>query len=52
MKYHYERNYCNCHPETCCCHDYKIMLGREKIATAFDEKAAIGLVSRLNKEVS
>jgi hypothetical protein len=20
-----EINYCNCHPETCCCHDYKIV---------------------------
>ena len=50
VKYSYERNYCSCHPETCCCHGYKIMLDEEKIATAFDKEAAEKLVAHLNKE--
>lgn len=50
MKFHYEKNYCSCHPETCCCHDFKIMHGKEKVATAFDEEKAKKLVELLNKE--
>jgi hypothetical protein len=50
MKYYYERNFCSCHPETCCCHNYKIMFDKTKVATAFDEEAAKDTVDKLNKE--
>ena len=35
LMYKIEGNYCNCHPETCCCNNYKITFNGDKIGTAY-----------------
>lgn len=45
-----KRNYCNCHPETCCCDPYKVVDDSGKtIATFYDKSDAKRLVDMLNK---
>jgi hypothetical protein len=33
-------NYCNCHPETCCCNDWAVYSGNKKVNTFFDRAKA------------
>lgn len=55
-------NWCNCHPETCCCSDYAIVNEQgEKITTVYSEAEGntyiIGLIAikkenkKLNKQL-
>lgn len=34
--YTINRNYCNCHPETCCCLKYSIFNGSVHVKNSFD----------------
>ena len=45
-----EVNHCSCHPETCCCKDWKVTdtSGRLKKLTAFDQEEAKDLARILN----
>jgi hypothetical protein len=42
-------NWCNCHPETCCCNDWAIVTNRDtKHSTHFDQTQAINIAEALN----
>ncbi len=50
--YEVKRNWCNCHPETCCCNDWvlKDPTGK-KVTTFFNREDAITLANKLNKGI-
>jgi hypothetical protein len=49
MTYYVERNYCNCHPETCCCNGYAIYSNTdEKIGSYFSKKDAEIVCNEMN----
>jgi len=39
---------CICHPETCCCEDYQILLDGKAVAKTSDYFAGLSLVQRAN----
>jgi hypothetical protein len=49
MKYTLETMYCNCHPKTCCCPKYAIMLGMDIVMSTDDYVRAEGFCGMLNK---
>lgn len=52
-KFKVEPNYCDCHPETCCCNRWKLVdeTGR-MVTTFFAEKDAIYIANLLNRRVT
>lgn len=49
MHYSVEKNYCNCHPETCCCNPYKIVdTNGEKFETFYTKEKAQIVANALN----
>lgn len=49
-KFTFKENYCDCHPETCCCDDYIIMMGDVKVGTLSDYERVKEVLEILNKE--
>lgn len=50
MKYKVVSNSCGCHPETCCCPDYRIIDEEgNRVAGGMDDKAMEKLVKQANK---
>lgn len=45
-------NWCNCHPETCCCDDYVIWDTKKnkKLMTIFNLSTAEHVIKKLNKK--
>lgn len=51
MKYRVERNYCNCHPETCICNPWNVVSPEgDKMSTHYNKDDADKLVKALNKD--
>jgi hypothetical protein len=51
MNYRVEINHCHCHPETCCCNDYKVVdADGEKVSTHFNREDAQSLANLLNRK--
>jgi hypothetical protein len=50
-RYHVLYNYCNCHPETCCCYPYKLIdtTTGKKLTTGHEGNLII-LRDKLNKK--
>lgn len=48
MRYTVRPNWCNCHPETCCCNDWAVYKGNEKITTFYARAKADEYVKELN----
>jgi hypothetical protein len=49
MTYRVEVNYCRCHPETCCCNDWRIVDSKgDKVSTHFLKEDADRLADLLN----
>ena len=49
--YHVRTNYCQCHPETCCCNDWAVHdHNGEKHSTYFYRKDADGVANDLNND--
>lgn len=46
--YEVKRIRCDCHPETCCCHDFELVLNGERMASANDEHALKIIAETLN----
>jgi hypothetical protein len=46
-----EENYCRCHPETCCCEDYKITKKGIVIARSNDKEELALLVMLANSSL-
>lgn len=50
MKYEVVPNSCGCHPETCCCPDYRILdENGNRVAGGMNDKAMKELVAQANK---
>jgi len=49
MTYELHRNYCQCHPETCTCNNYRIVGDGKVIAKGDDKHAMWKLVCAANK---
>lgn len=49
-KFTYKRSRCDCHPETCSCNDYVILMDGEKLVTVFNEDAAVKFIKKMEKE--
>lgn len=48
-KYQVKSNYCNCHPETCCCNDWAVYSADgEKHSTHFKREVAELVAEALN----
>lgn len=51
MEYKVGVNYCNCHPETCCCNDWAIYNENdEKYSTFFRKEVALEICELLNNK--
>lgn len=50
IDYEVRRNYCDCHPETCCCKPWGLFhkVTGEKIATFYSKSDAVSLCEKLN----
>jgi hypothetical protein len=50
--YHVRYNYCQCHPETCCCNDWAVHEPNgNKHSTYFHRNTAIEVADALNKSI-
>lgn len=47
-KYTVERNYCNCHPETCCCDTYILKENGKYYLSSNDKQKLVDLAQKLN----
>lgn len=50
-KFKVENNWCNCHPETCCCNPYKVVNTQtgKTVATVYLYEDAMELADALEK---
>lgn len=48
MHYTVERNYCDCHPETCCCDTYVMKEDGKYYLSSNDKQKLIDLAQKLN----
>lgn len=50
MRYSVEVNHCKCHPETCCCNDWRVVnTDGDKISTHFYREDAERVAAMLNR---
>lgn len=48
-EWHVRKNYCQCHPETCCCNDWAVHKpDGEKCTTFFNHKDAVNYADLMN----
>lgn len=47
-KYTVERNYCDCHPETCCCDTYILKENGKYYLSSNDKQKLVDLAQKLN----
>lgn len=45
------RTHCNCHPETCCCSNYQIVLNNKPISNGGDRTALEALIDLANSAI-
>lgn len=46
--YTVEKTYCTCHPETCCCFDYELVLNGNFVAGSDDRAALEEIAAKMN----
>lgn len=48
--YEVRRNYCDCHPETCCCNPWVLYYKAtgQKVVTCYNRSDAVSLCEKLN----
>jgi hypothetical protein len=49
MKFKIERNYCKCHPETCCHGRYVLLINGVPVADNDDKDSLQSLIEKINE---